>query len=302
MTTEKELAPNTNSDSINYGKFNKRQKSNISKIILTISFILLLISLFFYFLVRINSRPHPYRTVKQQSQLNSISVALELFNSDFNHFPPSEALDPNGLPYCGAMKLAEALIGQDLKGFHLDSIFKSDGKDSNGKLLYGTNSPTNYTPSRKGPYLPIEIADVYCLSEIFKNTEPFDGNNFVLCDTFHRVTNLQTGKNIGMPILYYKADTSKKSHDVNDPNNPDNIYNYKDNHALLALGVPGQPDKKHPLLEDPTIFDKMTKDYKVTNKNIFTRADYYILLSAGEDSLYGTKDDIVNFPMEWKPK
>jgi hypothetical protein len=105
-----------------------------------------------------------------------------------------------------------------------------------------------------------------------------------------------------MPILYYKADTTKTAHDINDPNNPNNIYNYKDNQALLALGVPGQPDKKHPLYEDPTIFYKMTRDYGVPTQSKPNRANTYILISAGNDSLYGTKDDIANFDISytWK--
>ena len=30
-----------------------------------------------------------------------------------------------------------------------------------------------------------------------------------LCDSYNRVTNKTTGKKMGMPILYYKADTAK---------------------------------------------------------------------------------------------
>jgi hypothetical protein len=89
---------------------------------------------------------------------------------------------------------------------------------------------------------------------------------------------------------------------VNDPNNPDNIYDYKDNHALLALGVPGKPGVKHPMYEDPKIFYEITKNYRIKTQSKPYRADTYILLSAGWDGLYGTEDDITNFEWKWKRK
>jgi len=103
-----------------------------------------------------------------------------------------------------------------------------------------------------------------------------------------------------MPILYYKADKSKSSHDINNPDNPDNIYNYKDNYDLLALGVPGKPRKQHPLYKDPSLFYKMTKNYRITEKSTPVNKESYIQLSAGKDGLYGTKDDIVNFELRWR--
>jgi hypothetical protein len=44
----------------------------------------------------------------------------------------------------------------------------------------------------------------------------------------------------------------------------------------------------------------MICDYK-NKKNKPIRSDF-ILVSAGRDGLYGTKDDIVNFDMQWKFK
>jgi hypothetical protein len=52
------------------------------------------------------------------AQLHSISTALELHANEFDGYPPSEANDPTGAPYCGAMKLCEAVLGQDLQGIH----------------------------------------------------------------------------------------------------------------------------------------------------------------------------------------
>lgn len=241
--------------------------------------------------------------VKQKAQLSTMETAIELFNSEFDGYPPSDALDETGVNYCGAMKLAEAILGRDLLGFHPDSDFRSDGTDGAGKVLYPDNIG-DYTIPRKGPYLPLDNANPYSLTDLYGkgNTGPFDPNYFVLCDVIKNYPNRETGKKFGMPILYYKADTSKTAHDVNDPNNPDNIYNYKDNHALLALGVPGKPGVKHPMHEDPNIFYKITKNDKVLEESKPYRPDTYILLSAGPDGLYGTKDDIANFEWKWKRK
>jgi len=240
--------------------------------------------------------------VKQKGQLKSIDTAVGLFKDDFDYYPPSDALDEAGVDYCGAMKLCEAVMGKDLLGFHQDSIFRRDGTDGAGKLLYPDDRGDYTDMPRKGPYLPLDNHNAYKLADLYgkANTGPFDPKHFVMCDVFRHVTHRILVKKVGMPILYYKADTSKTAHDVDDPNNPDNIYNYKDNHALLALGVPGKPGVKHPMYEDPKIFYEITKNHKNLTQNEPHRAETYILISAGPDGLYGTPDDIANFEWKWK--
>ena len=246
--------------------------------------------------VHIDAWPRP-----QQAQFHSVEAALGLFNKEFAAYPPSDANDPVGQPYCGAMKLAEALMGKDMLGFHNKSVFRADGIDANGVIeLYiplgekysrGTN-----LVARKGPYLPSESVDTFTLAEIYGkgNTGSFNPSLRVLCDMFK---SKYKGRRLkaGMPILYYKADISKTAHDVNYPDNPNSIYNYRDNHALLALGVPGSPEKKHPLLNDPKLFYRIIKDDRVTTPSKPFNVDTYILISAGKDRLYGTLDDIYNF-------
>ncbi|MHC4681512.1 MAG: DUF4190 domain-containing protein [Planctomycetota bacterium] len=244
--------------------------------------------------------------VKRKAQLLSIDTAIELFRSEFDYYPPSDAMDEAGVAYCGAMKLSEAVMGQDLLGCHPDSVFRSDGTDGAGKVLYPDNSGDYWhePDMRKGPYLPLETANAYLSTDLYGEGKigPFDPNHFVLCDVWKRVTRQSSGKKVGMPILYYRADTSKTTHDVKDPNNPESIYDYRDNHALLALGVPGKPGQKHPLFENPRIFYEMTRDYKAAGVSRPKRGDTYILLSAGSDGLYGTQDDVANFHMRWKPE
>jgi hypothetical protein len=236
--------------------------------------------------------------VKQKAQFFYIDGAIELFNSGFDGYPPSDAQDKDSRHYCGSMKLCEAMMGQDLQGFHPSSRFRADGLDESGAFLYNPNT----LKDRKGPYLPGASSNPYRLKDLYGDVGPFDGNEYLLCDIFRQVTHDGTREKIGMPILYYKADTSKTVYDVDNPDNPENIYDYKDNHALLALGVPGKPNLKHPLYENPKIFYEMTRNTRVTGPSVPNRADTYILLSAGRDGLYGTEDDIPNFAMQWKPK
>jgi len=272
------------------------QGFSIERVLLIVFIIVLVISIV---LPSIPQRPnrHAY-AVKQMGQLKSIDTALELFKMELGYYPPSDALDENERPYCGAMKLCEAAMGRDLMGVHPSSQFRQDGKDDSGNPLYDSKT----VAVRKGPYLPIENANAYHLKDLYKDVGSFDGNDYVICDVYKPIVNITTGKKIGMPVLYYKANTSKTAHDVNDPDNPENIYDYKDNHTLLALGVPDKPGQKHPLFENPKIFYEMTRDHSTAEVSRPNRADTYILLSAGWDGLYGTQDDVANFEMRWKPK
>jgi hypothetical protein len=274
----------------------KSQKASAGVWIIWI--ILFLFLMIFYILPAFHPHGGYSPGVKQRAQFHSISTALEFFNSNFKALPPSDRLDPNGIPYCGAMKLAEAMVGQDLMGFDPNSVFRRDGKDSASKLLY---DPVT-SAIRKGPYLPIENANAYLIQDIYATYGNFLAKNLVLTDVFGNVTDKTTKQKIGTPILYYKADPNKSSHDIDNPDNPDNIYNYKDNYDLLALGVPGKPGVKHPLYEDPSLFYIMTQNTNITSKSTPYNKDTYILISAGQDGLYGTTDDITNFELRWRPK
>jgi hypothetical protein len=269
--------------------------SSVAAIAIVLALFLFFIPLF---LKNFNRRHQPPWGTRQKAQLISIDAAIELLRTDIDIYPPSDALDENGKSYCGAMKLCEAMMGQDLHGFNPSSKFRADGLDESGSSLYDSNT----LEVRKGPYLPEENGNPCRLKDLFENIGPFDGNEYVLCDTYRVTKKISNGMYIGMPVLYYKADTSKTAHDINDPNNPENIYDYRDNQALLALGVPGKPGQKHPLYENPKIFYEMTRNTRVAGPSRPNRADTYILLSAGPDGLYGTKDDIANFEMQWRPK
>jgi type II secretory pathway pseudopilin PulG len=312
----------------------------IIELLTVMSIIIILIGL----LVPSLNRVRRYSTdVKQRAQFHSIAVALDLFNAEFDGYPNSDAMDDQTTPqnYSGAMKLAEALVGQDLKGFNPASRFRRSG--------FGTATPTlgmPYPPlntcggatdipcynenvkSRK-MYLQLENAnayqlrDIYALADIAGATSPgvsatgFDPNTYVLCDSYNRVTNKTTGKKMGMPILYYRADPARLKHplptdapgDMITANaNGAYVYNYLDNQVLIDMGMPWvSSNYVHPLASGgltlggtnitnrPKKFYDITRDLKVSTGDRPVRADSYILISAGFDGEYGTKDDIANF-------
>ncbi len=251
--------------------------------------------------------------VRQKAQLHSMDAAIELFSNEFGGYPDSSALDPQGLPYCGAMKLCEALMGQDLLGFHSNSIFRADGRDASNAVVYPPDID-NLTPAlraqnlgaRKGPYLQAENANAWRMRDIYGgNLGSFLGSSFVLCDVYQRL--MQSGEKTGMPILYYKADTANTFHDPNlagsmtARDSMGNIYNYLDNNALVGLGKPWQGTGTSATphrLADSLRFYRNTQSDKITTTQRPFRADEYILISAGWDNEYGTADDICNY--EWK--
>jgi prepilin-type N-terminal cleavage/methylation domain-containing protein len=287
-------------------KQNKTKKAfTIIELLTVMSIIVILISV----LVPALNNVRKYATkVKQKAQFNAIQASIELFNNENDGYPPSTAVDGIGQPYCGAMKLCEAMMGRDLLGFHPDSVFRADGMDSTGtRQLYPVPPTTQNLTARLGPLLQFENANAYRLADIYGpgNTGTFNENIFVLCDVYTR--NMRTGKKMGMPILYYKADTSNYLHDPNAAPEPldskGNIYNYWDNQNLVALGKPWEQagsdstTSQHSL-SNPVRFYRNTRNTEVTTVRRPYRTDSYILLSAGFDGEYGTADDICNF--EWK--
>ncbi len=296
----------------NVKQSNREAAFTIVELLTVMSIIVILIGLLVPALNKV--KQYAYE-VKQQAQFHSIDAAIELFNSEFDDYPPSDALDPDGEEYCGAMKLCEAMMGRDLMGFHPDSTFRASGLSSLGTELYPPSTSPLYQNSlsaRKGPYLPLENANAYQLRDLYENLGVFGtGESFVLCDVFRRVTHITSGQRVGMPILYYRADTAKTLHDIDNPDNLQNIYDYHDNQELLRLGKPFDPPPtggQHKLFADPDnpapghrFYKNITNDKMLATTMVAVRPyreDTYILISAGYDGEYGTPDDICNF--DWK--
>ena len=244
--------------------------------------------------------------VKQMAQLHSMDAAIQQFGAEFEGYPPSGALDESSQAYCGAMKLCEAMMGQDLLGFHSNSVFRRDGLDATGTIaLYPPLPSQDNLKARGGRFLDPESANALRIEEIYgSNTSPFLATSFVICDVYKR--QMESGNKTGMPILYYKANTANSLHDPNylptPSDNKGNIYNYWDNHVLVGLGKPGESGGASAThkLADPKRFYQNTRSGQITTTSQPYRSDSYILISAGYDSEYGTADDICNF--EWRYK
>ena len=241
------------------------------------------------------------RDVRQHNQFHSIGVALGMFNAEFEEYPDSAAWDEDDAPYCGAMKLAEAMVGLDLLGFHRNSRFRSNGLDGNDNLLYPFDPGLINRSARRGPYLQLENANAHRLGDLYTGTGGFEPNSLlVLCDVYRCVPNLNTDPDaenrIGLPILYYRADTSNIEHSETAADAGNSIYNYLDNDTLVGLYMPWDPNVTHPLFTNPAeFFYESTRNGNITTTDAPYRADSFILISAGHDGLYGTRDDIFNF-------
>lgn len=241
--------------------------------------------------------------------------------------------DPN--PYGGANKLAEALVGMDYLGVHPSTDFRStgqstvvglDGTTMYNTLVYNTGGIANFQTAdenikcRKGPYIEFENANAFRMDEVYEEANlgsfgrnfPVDGGNeypLVLCDVFTKKRSGRGNLKTGMPVLYYRARTQFIAQDYDNaamaglPGGlQDDIYYYADNLNLLMLGTPEDPALLHPIADgqfnDELQFEQMILNKKVRGIQRPYRAGSYILISAGQDGLYGTGDDVTNFTKE----
>jgi len=281
------------------------------------------------------------KRIQQKAQFHGIDMGLEMYKTEFGSYPRSNdnSIAPQHLvdntPYCGANKLAEAMVGLDLIGFHPNADFRSDGMntvvDKNGISapvnVYDTSQPApavwqsgqENIDARKGPFVDLEKVNAFRLDEIYAGgvPAPFIGNfstfdaqlnpvtlyPLALCDVYAQKRSGTGSKKTGTPILYYRARSnySQQNYSI-DGVYADDIYNYDDNANLVALGMPN----------DGTAFSVQTAgtgdelenfENIIVNDNIQTirrpyRADSYILISAGKDGDFGTADDVFNFDKE----
>jgi type II secretory pathway pseudopilin PulG len=256
----------------------KKAAFTIVELLTVMSIIVILITLL---VPSLNMAKRYAKNVRQRAQFHSVGMALDAFSADWDGYPESNQKDEAAVAYCGAMKLAEAMMGQDLLGFHPSSRFRSDGLDGTGAMtpLY---PPVAATPdyaenikSRKGPYLPLENANAYKLKYLYGKGKavPLNEERFVLCDIYGRVTlqpdSTETQKvsgKTGMPVLYYKANVQGTQLPVSkggitngtiptkDPD-PLYIYNHFNNNDLVRLGMPWDtsvPKAAHPMASDDT--------------------------------------------------
>ena len=292
---------------------NNRKAFTIVELLTVVTIIALLLGILLPSIAMVRAKA---RETAQKAQFNTIEMALEAFKQDYGDYPPSDwwnlPISP-ATSYCGAQKLAEALLGWDLMGFHPQTAWRADGYDASGgnssydpaKIrLTSTGQPETLT-ERKGPYLELATANA------FRNSDLFNVSNYpyVLCDVY-RVRKLPIGAKTvfaGSPILYYKANTANKTIDANFapplPSGqlkfPKRIYDYYDNwpitsstNKLIANG-PGPAGYSHPIgyysgTEYPVFYD-----YKAT----YIPGTTY----GGSGIGFGIRDPRIAFPNPWRP-
>lgn len=315
------------------GKWEKVSKKRLGFTIVELLTVMSVIAILIGLLVPALNLVRDYaKELQQAAQFHSIEVAIDMFvsQSGYGNYPPSNDNYPASgsgattdiAPYGGAQKLAEALVGWDLLGYHPMSSFRSDGCDDLGNPIYNTTIPN--LEQRKEQFIELENANAYMLGDIYSDltgnaAAPFDPKNYVLCDVYTKKRTQavnQLGKKTGMPILYYKArtrwydQTFDSAQDLTVvPQLPgdieDDIYYYPDNENIMLLGDPDDSTIEHPLATGGAgntlnyeLFETMILNDEVTTLNRPYRAGSFILISAGKDGLYGTSDDLTNFKKE----
>jgi prepilin-type N-terminal cleavage/methylation domain-containing protein len=252
------------------------------------------------------------RETKQQAQFSAIDLALTGYKNDFGDYPPSELTSDTAGSYCGAQKLTEAVFGWDLSGFHPDTAWRADGLDATGgadsydpaqtRDINNDGVPDTFD-ERKEPYLELASDNVFKLGNtptrqgLYQNTDALAPNTYVICDVFGKQKiKLLNGKTAmaGSPVLYYRANISEKT--------IIGIYNHLDNYELVRIKemADNRGTGRHPLIQpvpgnNYQYFYDYIIDPKIEARAWPYKPDSYILISAGADGLYGTRDDIRNF-------
>ena len=260
------------------------------------------------------------KQVKQHAQFTAIDLGLAAFRSDYGDYPPSNwysAATGGPMNYCGSQKLAEAMLGWDLLGFHPDSTWLAGTAVNAPPAPYNA---ANTLDKRRDRYIDIDTANVFYLGDLFPATAPLAAYTHVLCDVFEvpgKKVQRQDGKIVspGTPILYYKANPASKTLFETNATlrvpSDGRIYNARDNAPLVALGrmtdnMKHWIDPSNPVNNDlryvvdagdefPYFYQWYIRDPKVLPRYWPYRPDSYVLISAGPDGLYGTEDDICNF-------
>ena len=287
----------------------RRKGFSIVELLTVMSIIVLLMSIL---LPAFNKMKRYAKNVKQMTQFKSIDGAMELYNAKWDGYPESSYDPVSGDGGLGAVVLSDNMLGRDLLGYTPNVADYNNTADTSGRETY----------------LEIENANAYMIKCIYGVDTMTYKNRNVLCDIYTTVsyfnpndnTDRMNGRKVGMPILYFKANTAGTTHPVDEtqtssagydngvePDDSTNIYNHADNAAIVSLGVPNTT-LKHPMDEttagtfgspakqcSPYYFYNEIWNNKVTSSDRPNKAETYILMSAGFDGLYGTKDDIFNF-------
>ena len=270
------------------------------------------------------------KNLKQKAAFHAGEISLELYSKDFGDYPDSSQIVGAGGAITGAQRIAEAFFGRDDRCFNPKTKWHP-GRDA----LVPQDIYTDLTlKDRKKPYFQRKRVGFYTVYDLWAgNTAPSSIYSSgaapasatevtpIFTDVFlrNKVT-LASGERakVGMPILYFKADSTKGFRE-DQPTGLQNIthsniygnwvYNFDDNLPVLqlpwlrdtaaqpnGLALHYQKDPDNPSTTDNAqlFYEQLTQRqdgnfFKPYNKSTF------ILISAGDDGIYGTKDDLTNF-------
>ena len=255
--------------------------------------------------------------LKQKSQLRDIGIGLELWYNEQDNDYPDSGTTGTALFTTGAHHLAEALVGRDGHGFDSTSTWNAE---QDAGAVYQSLSPYS---DRESTYLESDSVDNFQLAQVYGDSTltglaypgdwEADGTTLAGGDTAGVLTDIFTKQRIqmpisgrsvkiGSPILYFKAKDTDVFDSFNFATQTASIFNYNDNADIFALKHNIDNTLSHPFdpanatgiddfydsLVNPRIRPINTVDDVPYNKHTF------ILLSAGADGLYGTKDDVTN--------
>lgn len=255
------------------------------------------------------------KNLEQKSLFHAMEIGLETYRKDFGDYPESRRKTDGSLYYTGAQHFAEAMVGRDGRGYESSQIRKWNWPGlPSGSDLY--TSDRKSIIRRKPLYVNLKDTGAFVPGRMYGagNTGQVVSDNSgqrapVIADMFYRkkitTANGETVK-VGSPILYYKANKGSKEFHKNaagyGPADFDKwIYNYNDNEHIT------DPDPSVGLakLDDPTVqhelgelnFYKSIADLNAPYDRPMNETTY-ILISAGYDGIYGTKDDITNMKIK----
>lgn len=272
-----------------YKKQKQRQANGftIIELLVVVSIIVMIIGIL---VPGIQSFKRSADNLKQKSRFHSMEVGLALYQKDFLEYPESQALPLPSSPVdvgavTGAHRLAEALLGRDLRGFDPESTWYAPADADTPQIIYANDNNSVDDEDieasklrRKGPYMDLKDVGAFNLGAgndgewyasgaavSTRNGETIYGGmdahpQPVISDIFYkkiiRVTNLETDREVdfrvGTPVLYFKANEAEKKSRGYDEDGDGEItdyrkliYNYEDNEAMFELGVIDEPSKIH---------------------------------------------------------
>lgn len=292
------------------------------ELIVVISIIALLIGIL---APGMNAAKNYAQDLNQKSQFHDIELALETYAvQNDNEYPDSNYEFGPGITQ-GAHKLAEALVGRDMHGLdpktswnsgtddttRADEVYLEDNYVNRAETLINLDKISAFDISQIYGYGTYRPSGNFAYSGRYKDDGTiYDSSRkqaVVFSDVYkNKKVTLPDGSTAkcGMPVLYYKANTSSKTLDYQKPEK--SVFDVTDNFYIFFLEKNDDKSKKHPYYAEYNQCEQFYND--LINPKIIPisenedptpyNKESFLLLSAGRDGLYGTKDDIWNIPVK----